>query len=260
MPPKRNLPKVSNDFSLENLPFDTSKLSEESKLIVSILIYTVNNTQVKFEDAMKLKDKDIKTLETKVTHLENKIESMECKLDNSEVAERINDVIITGPSTPVVTIGENCISIVKNLLGNKLRMNLSPNDIVKSHRIGKTTQGQGPDKRSILVQLAAKEKKAEIFEAIKVIKPEGLYINENLSPMRNSIMYVLRKAKRQFPDKVSGCRSLDGNVFVWIKPPNPNARDAQNSRMQVNAYQKLDKFCSEVVNSSVSSFIPNWDN
>ena len=123
MPPKRNLPKVSNDFSLENLPFDTSKLSEESKLIVSILIYTVNNTR-EFEDAMKLKDKDIKTLETKVTHLERKLESIECKLDNSEVMEIMNDVITTDPSTPVVTNSENCISIVKHLVGNKHRINL----------------------------------------------------------------------------------------------------------------------------------------
>ena len=45
---------VQNYFSLDNLPFDISKLSDESRLIVSILMYTVNNAQDKFDDIMQV--------------------------------------------------------------------------------------------------------------------------------------------------------------------------------------------------------------
>ena len=260
MPPKRNLPKVQNEVILDNLPFDISKLSDESRLIVSILMYTVNNAQEKFDDAMKVKDKNIKTLETKVSILENKIESMESKFDNNEAVERMNDIIITGPSTPTSRAGEVCGSVVRDLIRNTLRVNIAPNEIVKAHRIGKMPQGEDvTDKRSIFVQFISKDKKVEVFDAIKAIKPNGLYLNENLSPTRNSIMYVLRKVKKDFPDKVSGCRSIDGNVYVWVKPPNPSAHDARNARMQVNSFQKLDKFCNDVINSTVSNIIPNWE-
>ena len=131
MPPKRNPPKVQNDFILDNLPFDISKLSEESRLMVTILMYTVNNAQEKFDDAMKVKDKNIKTLETKVSILENKIESMESKFDNNEALERMNDIIITGPTTPVSRSGEVCGSVVMDLIRNTLMVNISPNEIVK---------------------------------------------------------------------------------------------------------------------------------
>ena len=43
--------------------------------------------------------------------LENEIESMESKLDSNEALEGMNYVIITGPSTPVSSAGEVCVSV-----------------------------------------------------------------------------------------------------------------------------------------------------
>ena len=68
-------------------------------------------------------------------------------------------------------------------------------------------------------------------------------------------MYVLRKAKKEFPTKVSGCTSLNRNVYVWIKSPNPNAANASDTRMMVNTYASLDKFCTQTIESTVSHFI-----
>ena len=92
-------------------------------------------------------------------------------------------------------------------------------------------------------------------------------------------MYVLRKAKKDFLDIVSGCNSMDGigNVYAWVLEyflsrsdlneliniiesfaPNGNAPGARASRMQIDNYKKLSNFCAEVIISSVSAYISDW--
>ena len=83
-------------------------------------MYTVNNAQEFFYDVMKVKDKNIKTLETKV--LKNKIESMESKFDSNKSLKIMNDVIITGPSTTVSRAGEFCGSVV--IVESQLKISL----------------------------------------------------------------------------------------------------------------------------------------
>ena len=257
MPPKRNKAIVENSLNIDNLPFDTSKLSEESKLIVSILMYTVNQTQEMFSKSLREKDKIIDNLNDKVTKLEQKIMVVESKLDDDEATVRLNDVIISGENVPNFQQGESTNIVACDLLKSKLNTHLPVTDILKSFRVGKRSPN-GPDKRNILVKFARPENKSDIMLACRTMKPEKLFINECLSPIRNSIMYVLRRAKKDFPLIVSGCNSIDGNVYVWINPPNPNAPGAKASRMQVNDFQKLSQFCDKVINSSVSTYIPEW--
>ena len=47
--------------------------------------------------------------------------------------------------------------------------------------------------------------------------PDDLYINEVLTPTRNTIMYVLPKAKKDFPVLVSGYCTNEGSMHVWCK-------------------------------------------
>ena len=54
-------------------------------------------------------------------------------------------------------------------------------------------------------------------------------------------MYVSGKAKKDFSGTILGCRYREGDVYEWVKPPNHNAHDARNARMQVNSFQKLDQ-------------------
>ena len=253
-PSKKNAKSVVN---IENLPFDISKLSEESKVIVSILMYTVNQSQEMFAKANEEKDNVIKCLSEKVNKLELKLAIIDNKLDEKESTERLNDIVISGQNVLPGKQGENTKTVVIDMLRDKLHLNINPNDIGISHRIGKRNVN-APDLRSILVKLSTNEAKQNIMNACKTAKPERIFINENLSPARNSIMYVLRKAKKDFPDIVSGCNSMDGNVYAWIKPPNGNAPGARASRMQINDYKKLSNFCTEVINSSVSAYISDW--
>ena len=45
-----------------------------------------------------------------------------------------------------------------------------------------------------------------MLAAARRVKPDGLFLNESLTPQRQSISFALRNAKRQHPDIVSGCK------------------------------------------------------
>ena len=260
MPPKKNKPSNSAipTYDLDNLPFDLSKLSDESRLIVSILMYTVNNNQENFTKAMESKDKEVKMLSEKVKGLERKLELLDNKMDEKDVSERSNEIIISGFNIPVAQPDEDSSSVVRNILKDNLKLNVSPVDIIKSYRIGKKNSAHANDIRSIHVKLSKQELKNDIIATSRSVKPDKLFFNENLSPIRNSIMFVLRKAKKDFPNIVSGCNSIDGSVFVWIKSPNHGAPGARDSKMRINDHNKLNYFCTEIIGSTVETYIPEW--
>ena len=69
MPPKKNNVGRSRGISLDNLPFDTSNLSEENLLMLNVLIYTVNNNRK--EMINELKGKPYALLIDESTELQN---------------------------------------------------------------------------------------------------------------------------------------------------------------------------------------------
>ena len=56
-------------------------------------------------------------------------------MDEKDVVERSNEIIISRINIPVVQPNKNSSSVVRNILRDKLNMNVSPVDIVKSYRI-----------------------------------------------------------------------------------------------------------------------------
>ena len=250
MPPKKS---KKFDFPPEDLPFDISNLSEESQTIISVLLYAVTNYKNEVNKIIAERDATIKSLNERVKSLENKIEIMENKIDADEANERMNEVVISGKNVPPCSSGENITNVVTALLRNTFSSSVSPSNIVKCHRIGqKPRPGSGTqDRRSIVMKLADSDIKNDLITSSKRVKADGVFICENLSPIRKSIMYVLRRAKREFPDIVSGATSINGNVFVWIKSRNAS----RDTRMLINNYNSLDRFCTEIINSTMSHFI-----
>ena len=246
--------------NLDELPFDLSVLSEESKLLVSILMYNVSTIQKQFTAEIKEKDTEIRILNEKVTRLEKNLETMESKLDENEVSERDTEIIISGPNIPACTSGENYTNVVKEVFLEHFRTAITNKQIVKSHRVGKKPPHDQFDRRGFIVKLHTKELKNDLLVSSKTYKPTGMFIRENLSPVRNSILFVLRKAKKEFSNVISGCNSINGNVFVWIKAQNGRGQSTatRDSRMLVNTYEALDKVCNEIINRPVASFIPDW--
>ena len=270
MPPKKNTRAAPSFLEDLDLPFDVSKLSDDGNLIVSILMFTVKDLQSKFDDTLKelqdkndretaARDKIINDQTCKINKLEERIERLEQKEDAVEAAAKKSSIIISGDNIPTVPQGssdEDCISTAHQFMRDTYRLPIAPADVIFARRIGKKPPVPNPDKRSILVKLSSEETKKKLFDASKSLKPQDVYLREDLTKTRNSILYVLRKAKQYAPEVVSGCTSIDGNVYAWLKAPNPTARD---SRMEVNTFAKLDKFCTDILKQPPSTFAPDWN-
>ena len=208
---------------------------------------------------MDEKDKSIGELKTNVQRLESRVESLETQIDSNSSYERRDTLILSG-ELPARTETENCSEIVRGLIREKIRLNLHEKDIAMAHRLGKKPLTQGPDKRSIVFKLCRRDLKKDIMTACREFRPP-FYINESLTPTRSSIVYVIRKARQKFPGKLGNCRSVDGNICVWL-PANPEAGPSSgrynSTRFVINTRLKLDAFLMEKVGCDSSKFIDKW--
>jgi len=132
-------------------------------------------------------------------------------------------------------------------------MVIDSKDISVAHRLGKNPDSQRPDRRSIIAKLCRRDLKHELLTTTKSRRPANFYINGNLTPKRGKILYA-RKAKKNFPSLISGCNSVEGKVFIYVKPSKSDP-SARNTRVSINTYDGLKDFCSTVLNNPVSSLI-----
>ena len=209
-------------------------------------------------DITRMKDEKILQLEDTITAQKLHISKLEDKMEDQCQYTRRESLVLSGEALPVCTEGEDCIDHVCRIIPDKLgsSMAISPADISIAHRIGPKPEGR-VDRRNIIVRFCRRKTKYEILNKIKKMKPkpEGLYISESLTPTKQKIMRVLRSAKKEFGDKVSGYNTSDGTVYVWLLPPNPDAEGARNSRVTIENLTKLEKFCKDNFDRTISYFL-----
>ena len=201
------------------------------------------------------RDAAIDKLKLELNTVRTRTAKLEEKLEDSEAYERRDTIVLSGNGLPEYSRGEISCNVVRKLLADKLHLQTSIADISTAHRLGKPPQNQSPDKRNIIVKLCRRDLKSDIFNACRQLKPD-IYINESLSPLRSTILYVLRQLKRRVPECVSGCTSQNGRVYVFLRSQAENSTD-RTIKVLVNSETKLRDICR---NASVSleSIIENW--
>lgn len=209
--------------------------------------------RTEFQKMMKDKDNEISNLKIEVNTL--KVEQMKIneRLDEAEATDKRDCLVLSGRGIPQATTGENSPDIVKRLMRDKLHLQTSEDDILTAHRIGKPPANKGPDNRHILVKLAKHATKEEILSACRHHKP-NFSANECLTPTRNTIFYVIRKLKKEFPQKVTGCGTRDGKVFVYIK----NKVNEDATRHIVNTKVKLRDICTKTLSTNMNNYVKDW--
>ena len=257
---KTNMPATRNSGSYSNsLVKDlSSKLSGNGKLIVTTLLNEMSKMKEELMDLISAKNVEIDSLKTDVVQLREQVKKLESYIDEEDSYIRKDTLIFSGTSVPEVATGENCITVVTNLLKNKLNLELNSSEINTAHRLGKRTESQMPDKRSLIVKLCRRDTKSQIISASRAARVSGLYVNESLTPTRRSILYGLRQIRRAHPNLVVGCSSFDGKVFVYTKPA-PNAPpNSRNLRQMMNTREKLEMFCRDFIKKPLEDFIDSW--
>ena len=239
------LPFNSNE--IDNFDIDTSGLSAESKKVVSCIIKGLTGY---FENLMNRREEKSNR---KIELLEKRIGQLEDKLDAQENYSRRDTLVLSG-NIPEFTVGENSSQIVQTLICTKLGVNVGSEDVSVAHRLGKKPS-EGVDRRSIIFKLCRRETKSDILKACRSKKPP-FYINESLSPIRGSIMYVLRKARLDYPSKFGRCFSEDGNIRIFVPEHDGST---MFKKITVNTKSELEELLLVKANCNSSKYNVRWN-
>ena len=207
-----------------------------------------------FFDKLKQKDEQIAELRSEVSSLKTIVHKLEDQLDDNDAYERRDTLIFSGSSLPTANENENCAEIIRNLAQEKLRIILPQDGISACHRLGTKSSTQRPDNRPIITKFCQRNVKTDVLMAARKLRSPQIFVNESLTPPRQTIFYVLRKAKKEFPGLISGCSTRDGRVYAWLKPPREDARPI---RRPINNRKDLEDFCQRTLNKELSHFT-NW--
>ena len=245
---------------------EETTLSQEGKSIVSLLTKKMEALVSNLTSKLEERDQQISQLKDEISVLKKDITKANEKLDEVETQERRYSVIVSGKSTPVCVSGENTKNVASDLIKNVLKTKIDPNDIVSAFRMGRTPASQQEDRRSFIIKFRHQELASEIVKSSRTIKPSGIFVSENLTPLRHSILRVLRNAKHSNPTLVRGCGSQKGRVFAWVNPPNPqvgnpgtSSTEPRNVKYFVNNTDQLKRFCETTLNKQLEDLVEDWE-
>ena len=110
--------------------------------------------------------------------------------------------------------GENTDQKIKNVIKDKLDIELGESDIDRTHRIGKSFQGKP---RAIVVKLTRYNIRQKIMKNRKMLKGSNIFINELLTPFTSKL---LKRAKDLVREAfwVKSAWTWDGRVYIYVHP------------------------------------------
>ena len=217
---------------------ELSHLTEENRTLFHLM---ENKFESKFNELINIlhaKEAKIEKLERENTTLKMNMDGMLERLDGLEMEwmGRQTDVILSGESVPVGVTGEDTSAVATTTLRTLLNYSLPTESISSAYRLGKPPVVGRPDKRNILLKLSTERIKDDIVWSGRSVKPPGLYINENLTPLRAGLLYSLRKLKKKCPDRIDHCGSIRGKCYIWLKFGGDRSR---NRKLFINSKSAL---------------------
>ena len=159
---------------------------------------------------MELKEKD----ET-IRKLTSRVASLESQLEGQEQYSRRNCITISGlKEQPEETIINKTLDLFNTRMA--LQPQISPEDIDRTHRIGKMDVNRGP--RQVIVKFTSYRARERVVSARTTLRSstvqlqDALFINEALTPQRSKILYQLRKMKKD--GEIKNVWTNDGTFVV----------------------------------------------
>ena len=154
-------------------------------------------------------------LEKENVDLKKRVKYLEDSADQAEQYSRRNCLCISGlPEDDPAS--ENTDDIVLKL-AEAIHVDLSLNDIDRSHRLGKPDSQHNVNQkpRDIVVKFATYRSRAKFYKARVLTKDrgyKGVYINEHLTRRRNNLFYQARRLVKS--KHLQSAWSFDGALFV----------------------------------------------
>lgn len=205
------------------------------------------------------KDEVITALTEQCTTLERELKTAKNKIDDADQYERKDSVILTGPAVKPMEDNENTHELVQNLLKDQFDIEINKHDINITHRLG-PIKASTPKQRNIYVKFVRRDVKRRVVQKSRELgkekgKNSPLHANESLTPLRRKIHNTLRQMKKDVPDLVKGCTTLEGKVFVFTPPVPGTARD---QRHFISDWDTLQDFCRDFIKQPLDNFLQNF--
>ena len=128
-----------------------------------------------FKKDRKGKEEIINNLKEEVSTLKGRVEILEKESDDQEQYSRRNCILVHGLEENKDEITDD---LVASFIKNKMDIDLSVNDIDRSHRIGKPS----PRKiRPIIIKFVRYNDRRKVFSNKKKLKESGISIKESLT-------------------------------------------------------------------------------
>lgn len=176
------------------------------------------------EDSMNFNNNLVTSLEKKLAERDCEIlflkSQLEERTDQLEMYSRRNCLRIFGVKE---TESEDTDKLVIENVAKKISVNLTLQDIDRSHRVGRQITGKN---RPIIVKFVSYRKRNEMFRSKRLLKHTGITIREDLTKSR---LVLLQAAIEKF-----GLRNVwteDGNIVI----KHGNGRARVQTRAQLEA-------------------------
>jgi len=189
----------------------------------------------------------IRILMNEITSLKTRVNILEKKNEENNPPGVKDQLVFSGPEIPNVCSekddpDENFSAIID--LVRKVGVAVQPEDISVCRRLGRppTTTGK-PDQRPLMVMFCRRDLKYDIMRACRD-KHKNFFVNEYLSPTRNVIACVLRRIKKSNEDLIKGIFTVNGRVFIVVKPESSSDRTV---KIPMDTKEQLEQFCRSTV-------------
>ena len=245
---------LTEKIVLDSLEEETSALTKENASLALIIVEAVVKAVLAATDHQQAEEK--KRHENEVAGLKAQIDDLIDQRDELENYGRRNTIVLSGSAIPKTATHEDCYDVVQKMLSEKIGQNLTRGDIDVCHRLPSRKPEDDQIRKPIIVKLVRRETKHTLIKACRMKKPPNFFINESLSKTRSKILYVIRKVKKDFPDKISSYKTEDTNIRVYTPPLQAGGAPIKHT---LNTRRQLDDFLQTKLNFSSTKYVEAKD-
>ncbi|XP_063399023.1 uncharacterized protein LOC134683641 [Mytilus trossulus] len=188
------------------------KRLDTDNIRISRLYYNVENVN----EGVKSNTKIVNEIDTEVGTLFKRIADLETRLENQEQYSRRTSLrfhnirVPIDPRTGKIPHPINTDIYILQVCNSKLGLNLTVNDIGRSHVIGKVKNG----KSQVIVRFLSYRTRSKVYTNKKALKgdADGIFITENLTQYRTGLTQKLADLK--YNHKIFAYWTSDGRIFA----------------------------------------------
>ena len=237
--PVEDVEEASDTPHITIPPSEMMKISELLKetfrgKIESMVDSVVKGVLKGLQERITALEKTNDALQTENKALTSKVASLEKQIEQGKQYSRRNCLRISGLKEEANEDTDALVMSIASTIGSEIQIS----DIDRSHRVG-SPRHQRDRPRDVIVKFATYRSRQKFFKrrtALKDTGYRGVFVNEDLTRQRSSLLYEARKLFKS--SLVKGAWSSDGTILV---------RDQSDRIHRINSLSDLNLFAASRV-------------